>query len=157
MTGKQMAGWVLGAAALVFALGFLTQRGLTPSGATASEHEEVHSALDEQMEVLDKGMKKLRRSLRKDDELEASLAIVVEMQKAALDSKSETPPMIDKISEGDRASFAIGYRKEMANLVRTLLDMEIALLDGDSDKAQSIYESLKEIKKVGHEHYTQEG
>ncbi len=107
------------------------------------------------MATLDDGMKKLRRSLRKDDAWSESIETVLGMQHAAMESKALTPPMLSKVPQSDHAKFLGGYQKEMAILAMELLKLEIALLDRDADAAQVSYDKLREIKETGHKNFTE--
>jgi len=131
-------------------------RSYSPQSVRAEEGDKADTPMEKHMEVLDKGMKKLRRLLRKKDAREEALEYVVKMEDAALAAKLLTPPMMEKISTDDQEGFLTGYRKEMASVTIDLLEMEIALIDRDMDRAKQLYEKLKKLKKDGHEKYTED-
>jgi soluble cytochrome b562 len=108
------------------------------------------------MEVIEEGMKKLRRSLKKADENPASLEAIAKMQTAAVASKALTPAMAATLPEADRAKFAQAYRKDMAAMIADVCQMEIALLDGDNAKAQELHKKLGEHEDAGHKKYIKE-
>jgi soluble cytochrome b562 len=105
------------------------------------------------MEIIDEGLKKLRRTLRKPDTNKESLEIINQVQAAAVASKALTPAKAAKMPEAERQKFVAGYRKDMAAMIVQLLNMEIAVLDGNNDKANEIHKSMKQIEDEGHKKY----
>lgn len=130
----------------------------SPALATASQDESAvaETEMDRQMEIIEEGLKKLRRSLRKEEKNAESLEWIAKIQDASLKSKLETPKMAVKIPEDQRAKFVADYRKEMAVVVIRMCEMEIAVLDGDLDKAQGLYKQLKSLEDSGHEKFLEE-
>ena len=153
MAGTRLAGLLLTLAAVALALGVATWRDGSPASARAAE--EAVSALGTHMATLDDGMKKLRRSLRKDDAWQESIEMVIGMQHAAFEAKALLPPMLEKVAAGDRDQFLAGYRKEMAVLCMELLNLEISLLDRNAEAAQASYDKLREIKETGHKNFSE--
>ena len=128
------------------------------AAAPAAEKKEPKKAdteLAKQMEVIDQGMKKLRRSLRQKEQNAQSLELITQMQAAALACKAQTPVMTPTIPEAQRAKWLADYRKQMAQLLSEITNMEVALLDGDNEKAQQIHKKLGEMEDAGHEKFTQ--
>ena len=118
----------------------------------AQEHE--HSELEEQMEVVEHAVKKLRRSLRDVANLDESLALVVEMQRAAFDCKMLVPRMAAQVAEAERPAFEAAYRRMMVDLLVAQLELEAALLDGDADATQAAFARVREMEDTGHERFT---
>ncbi len=117
--------------------------------ASASKDTE----LAKQMEIIDEGLKKLRRTLRKPDQNKESLEIINQIQAAAVASKAQVPAKAAKMPEAERQKFVMAYRKDMAAMTVQLLNMEIAVLEGNNDKANEIHKSMKRIEDEGHEKY----
>jgi len=117
--------------------------------ASASKDTE----LAKQMEIIDEGLKKLRRTLRKPDQNKESLEIINQVQAAAVASKAQTPVKAAKMPEAERQKFVMAYRKDMAAMIVQLLNMEIAVLEGNNDKANEIHKSMKQIEDEGHKKY----
>lgn len=124
---------------------------------TKSEKKEkkADTELAKQMEKIDSAMKKLRRSLRQKEQNAQSLELVAQMQAAALACKGMTPAMAPTIPEAQRAKWLGDYRKQMAQLLSEMANLEVALLDGDNEKAQQIHKKLGEMEDAGHEKFTQ--
>ena len=54
------------------------------------------------------------------------------------------------------AKASASYRKMMGSLISTLAGMELAFLEGDMDKVKEIVESMREIKKEGHDKFMED-
>ncbi len=113
------------------------------------------SELNNEMEDMDEAMKKLRRSIRKAEQNEASLKLLTEIQLKAVSSKAMIPTKTAKMPEADRIKFVMAYRKEMAAVIIDLCQMEQALLDGDNAKAQEIYKAIGEREDKDHDQFMQ--
>jgi hypothetical protein len=110
--------------------------------------------LMQQMQVLKSGMKGLRRSLRDPENRAGSLATVLEMQVASQMAKTEVPVMTGSLAEAEREAFVAAYRADMVEMQKGLLDLELALLAGDDEKAAEVYQQLKDREDAGHERFT---
>src|SRR5688572_12939793 len=127
-----------------------------PAQPAAAEAKAEDTELAKQMEVIEDGMKKLRRTLRGAEGNADSLKTIGAMQAAAVASKELTPVMAAKVPEADRQEFLTDYRKEMVGMIGELCQMELAVLDGNHEKAQEIHKKLKDVEEAGHEKFTQE-
>jgi len=103
--------------------------------------------------VIDEGMKKLKRTLKKSDQNEASLKILAKVIEASNECKELCPAKAEKMPEAEKAKFIEGYRKAMATVIDTLEQMQKALQAGDNAKAIELQKSLKEQKEDGHDKY----
>lgn len=143
---------LLGLALLVGAPG-----GVAVSLAQDDEAKKASATKDtelaKQMEIIDEGLKKLRRTLRKPDQNKESLEIINQIQAAAVASKAQTPVKAAKLPDAERQKFVLAYRKDMAAMIVQLLNMEIAVLEGNNEKANEIHKSMKKIEDEGHEKY----
>lgn len=117
---------------------------------------DLDTELAKQMEVMDKGLKKLRRSLRKPESNADSLKTIEAVHKAAVKSKDMVPTMAAKMPEADRAKFVEGYKKEMEAVIKNLEAMQAAVKENKNDKAQELYTALKKQEDKGHEKYTEQ-
>src|SRR5215210_658471 len=70
-----------------------------------SKVKDLDTELAKQMEVIDEGMKKLRRTLRKAESNKESLEWIEKIDKAAAKSKDLVPALAAKKPEADRAKF----------------------------------------------------
>ena len=122
----------------------------------AAEEKKTKTGLDDQMENIDEAMSKLRRTIRKAELNNDSLKLLTDLQQAAVACKAMVPAKAAKLPESQRAPFIAAYRKDMAELVISLSQMEIAILNGDNTKAQDIYKQLKTMEDKGHDKYKEE-
>ena len=123
--------------------------------AKKAEVKVQKSELNSEMEDMDEAMKKLRRSIRKAEQNEASLKLLAEIQQKAVSSKGMIPTKTAKVPEADRAKFVLAYRREMAAVIIDLCQMEQALLDGDNAKAQEIYKAIGTREDKDHDQFMQ--
>ena len=135
-------------------------RAAAPAPAAAQEEKEkkvadLDTELAKQMEVIDGGMKKLRRSLRKPESNKESLETIEKVHAAAVKSKDMTPAMAAKIPEAKRAEWVAAYKKDMDAFIKSVGEMKAAVQAGQNDKAQDVYKTLKTQEDKGHEKYTE--
>jgi hypothetical protein len=123
--------------------------------APQDEHDET--PLAEAMEVVETAVGKLRRTLRDPAKNAESLALLVEADTAALACKGHTPSLTASLPEAEREAFVSAYRKQMAELLRGLLEVEIALLDGDGEAAKTALQLVREMEEPAHERFTDDG
>jgi hypothetical protein len=109
--------------------------------------------LSEQMEVMNDAYKAMRRET--DPAKGAELAR--KAQDAMVKGIVELPEMIVGMLDGpEKAKASAEYRKMMGNLIATLADMELAFLNNDMAKVKEIVESMRDIKKQGHDKFMEE-
>ena len=130
----------------------------TPSLAApfAPAQEPGEDALEDHMLLMESAMKRLRRSLRDPEKRDDSLGYLVKMQEAALAAKQLQPRMTAGVPEEERAAFLAAYRRDAAVLLRSLVELEIAVLEGDEAKAKELYDRLAELEETGHERFTED-
>lgn len=122
---------------------------LLPVTAVAQED----TPLAKQMEAMDDAYKAFRRE--KDPAKGAALAR--EAQDAALKGAAELPDLVKSMPDGDGKAIATAaYRKSMGKLFVTLCEVEEAFLAKDLEKVATLIETLKELKKEGHDQFMDE-
>ncbi len=146
--------WTLG---LVLAAVLLAPVTLNQMQSSAQAQDAGKDALHEAMSTIDRNLRLLRRSLRDKNKNAESLELIAKMQEAVVVSKSAIPPRAAKVAESERAAFLTGYRREMAELLALTAQLELAVLAGDNDKAQELYEKIKATEEPGHQKYAEEG
>jgi hypothetical protein len=123
------------------------------SPRAGAEEKKQKTELNKQMEVIDEGMKKLKRALRKPDQNAVSLQLITKIEEAAVACKGMTPSRATTLPSDQIPSFVVDYRKQMIALVESMCKMESALLDGDNKKAQAVYKELKTQEDDGHDKF----
>jgi soluble cytochrome b562 len=117
--------------------------------------KDLDTELAKQMEVIEEGMKKLRRTLRKAEDNPTSLEWIDKIDKAAVKSRDLIPAMAARIPEAERAKWVENYKKDMDTFIKSVAEMKAAVKDGKNDKAQEVYKTLKEHEDKGHQKYTE--
>ena len=128
--------------ALVSMMGFA---GLAPSYA------DDETPLGEEMSTLSSSLKKLRKAKTTEDKV----ALVHTAQEAALNSLKYLPIIFKEIKdEKEKAKATADYKMMSGQVYVKLCELELAYLAGDEEKADEIRGQLKDLKKEGHEKYT---
>jgi hypothetical protein len=152
MTRSLRLSFVLALVAIPFAAAAFAHR--TPDGAAPAAESQAEGKLEEVMQGLQAGHQRLGKALDKKD-VPAALGLVAEMQTSAHAAKHEVPGRAAEIKdEPAKAAFLLGYKKQIIELERVLLDIENALLDNKPEDAKKLSdEKLKALKKTGHDKY----
>lgn len=109
--------------------------------------------LAEQMDAMNDAYKAMRR----ETDPAKGAALAREAQDAMVKSIVELPEMVKAMPEGpEKAKASASYRKMMGNLIATLADMELAFLNNDMAKVKEIVESMRDLKKEGHDKFMDE-
>ena len=127
--------------------------------AGADEHEHEDLPIFKHMEKINDHYKRLRREARRKRFDESTVQRVISMQEHSLAALHvETIPMAENLgTSAEKKKMMNGYRRIQAELMKTLVDLEIALREDRKDDAAEIISSLAEIKKKGHDKYTDDG
>jgi hypothetical protein len=129
----------------------------TPAAAKAEEPGKVKKTeLHEHMEAIEDAMKKLRRTIRKADAPAESLELITRIEQEAFVCKGMVPSRAATLPEAERQKFLNAYRKDMAGFISQVLQMESAVLDGDPEKAMTVYKGLKTVEDDSHDKYMQQ-
>lgn len=114
---------------------------------------EEDTQLGKQMESMNDAYK----AFRKETDPVKGATQAREAQKYALQSVSEIPALIKEMPEGpDKEKATLAYRKMIGKLYVSLCEVEEAFVNGKLDEVVKIVDSLKEMKKQGHEKFMKE-
>jgi DNA-binding transcriptional regulator LsrR (DeoR family) len=121
-------------------------------GLLAPVHaDDDETPLGEQMDVLSGSLKKLRKAETAAEKVE----LVHSAQKATLKSLEFSPMIFKDIKdEKEKAKATADYKRLIGLTYAKLCELEMAYLAGDEEKADAIKGELKDLKKDGHEKYT---
>jgi hypothetical protein len=110
--------------------------------------------IEDSMQVLQASTKRIEKALQKDD-LVTVADVVLRMQSAVWEAKTKEPEKGSAITDAtEKAAFLLAFRKELIQLEKHLLDLELAALDGKVDDAKRVFEqNIKPMKKAGHARY----
>jgi len=120
-----------GAATLVVPVPTSVQEPAAAADDAAASNDEQ---LDEVMKSINKNYRVVRLFLRK-PEGDAPLESVYEMQQACMTAKGLKPSIFEKVPAERREEFVTEYKKSMNQFLRTMLDMEDAMLVKDWEGA----------------------
>lgn len=121
---------------------------LAPAPAQADD-----TPLAEQMDVLNDAYKALRRT---DDAAEGA-KLAREAQAAMVKAFAMTPAFVEKGGHADGKEKAMAvYRKQIAELLVVLCDIEAAFVAEDLDKVKELIDPLRESKKKGHDEFMED-
>jgi soluble cytochrome b562 len=130
-------------------LGCVAGMMLVPTKMLAEED----TPLGKQMEAMNDAYK----AFKKETDPVKGAALAREAQTAALKSAAETPKMLKEMPEGaEKAKASAAYRKMMGKLYVSLCEVEEAFINGKIDEVAKIMDTLKEMKKAGHEKFVKE-
>lgn len=121
--------------------------------AVAPAQADDDTPLAQQMDALNDAYKAFRRT---DDAAEGA-KLAREAQEAVIKGLTMTPEFVEKGGHADGKEKAMAsYRKQMAQLIVILCDVEAAFLAEDLDKVKELIDPLKESKKQGHNEFIEE-
>lgn len=118
----------------------------------AAESDEDH-ALHESMETMQRNLKALRKLMRDPAQKDEALKAVREMEAAVLVGLAHVPKPLKELAGSELLAHDVDYKRRMASVYTTLLDMELALDKGDGDALKTLYRALGGQKKEGHQIY----
>ena len=97
------------------------------------------------------------KSFRKESDPAKGAAQAREAQELILQGIAELPSMLAKMPDGPAKSKAVAeYRKMMGKLFVVLCEVEEAFLAGKIDEVAKLVESIKEMKKEGHNRFMED-
>jgi soluble cytochrome b562 len=119
----------------------------------ATAESEKSTVLHDQMEAMNDAFKAFRRET---DPVKGA-AQAREAQVATIKSAAEVPELVNAMPEGpEKAKAQVEYRKMMAKLLVALCEVEEAFLNGKVEDVAKIVDTLKEMKKAGHDKFMEE-
>lgn len=144
-----MKRWMMG----VLLLGLIAAP-LSMSNLMAEE--EKHAPLEDQMSAINSGYKVLRRSARKGEFSDADVQAVAKMVINAAAAMHEKVPVIEKAPEAGRKAMYMEYKKQMGEMTKKLIDLELLILAGKNKEAAKLAGTLGDDKKKGHDKFTED-
>jgi bacterioferritin (cytochrome b1) len=107
--------------------------------------------LAEEMDFLSGSLKKLRKAETAAEKVD----LVHAAQKSTIKSLQYSPMVFKDIKdEKEKAKATADYKRLIGLTYAKLCELEMAYLAGDEEKADEIKGELKDLKKDGHEKYT---
>jgi hypothetical protein len=126
------------------------------AGQEPTETAEELSPLEEAMNGLKQGMRALRRGLGDQETATAGLEIVRRMQEHALSAMHHCPPPLTDVDADGAAKWDINFKRMQLMVCDTLLQLELAIVEGRLADAKALYGKLNDLKGKGHDTYDPE-
>jgi len=98
-------------------------------------------------------MRGLRKSLGAEDTKAVAMEHAEAIKGLTLEALPHSPPAPEGSSDAEQLQWRIGFERKMLAVADTMLQLELALADGDLETAQDLYRAAGGIKKEGHETY----
>lgn len=86
----------------------------------------------------------------KKPEGDAPMASITEAAVAMIEAKKHAPLATARQPEGKQKQFVKNFQIEINKVLRNILDLEDAMLNGDNKAAEKILGGMKDIEKAGH-------
>ncbi|MEI7864685.1 MAG: cytochrome b562 [Chthoniobacterales bacterium] len=112
--------------------------------------EEEESAVDQQMKVMGRGMKKLSVQLADSAEKDASLEVIARIRKAVAEARNLQPSGAEERQGEEREAYMKTYLQGLEELDEKFATMEKAVADGDAAAAQKAFDDANALKKKYH-------
>jgi len=127
--------------------------GLIALSLPLQAEEKEATPLGKQMDAMNDAFK----IFRKETDPVKGAAQAREAQQAALKSLLEIPERVKAMPEGpEKAKAVVAYHKMLGRLYVTLCEVEDAFLNGKMDEVAKMVDSIKEMKKSGHDQFMEE-
>lgn len=115
--------------------------------------EKDQTGLGKHMEAMNDAFKAFRRET---DAVKGAIQARA-AEDAVLKGMAEVPERVKEMPEGpDKVKALVNYRKMTGKLYVTLCEVEEAFLNGKIEDVAKIVDSLKELKKEGHQKFMKE-
>ena len=123
------------------------------SGFIGSEHSD--SPLEEIMEQMKDHMRAVRKSIPEVEQHAKCIKDIQAMQQLAIDALPYCPDYPGEAGL-EKAKYEINFKRQLLVVADTLLELELALHEGDIEAANAHYKSLRNAKESSHEIYDPE-
>lgn len=122
-------------------------------GMLAPVHaDDDETPLGKEMEIVSGSLKKLRKAETTDEKV----TLVQAAQASTIKSLEYLPYIFKDLKDAkEKAKATADYKMLIGQTYVKLCQLELAYLAGDEDKADEIKGELKDLKKEGHEKYTE--
>lgn len=142
-----------GAAFLVAAASPQPTTEASQEGSERAPAAQEENPLHDSMETMQRNLKALRKLMRDPAKKDEAIAAVQEMEGAVLLGLANVPKPVKELAGSALLAHDVDYKRRMATVYTTLLDMELALDKGDDDALKTLYRALGGQKKEGHQIY----
>ena len=139
----------------LFIAGVLTAGFTAMTFAQDPGHEHSDSPLEEIMEQMKDHMRAVRKSIPEVEQHAKCIKDIQAMQQLAIDALPYCPDYPGEAGL-EKVKYEINFKRRLLTVADTLLELELALHEGDIEAANAHYKSLRNAKESSHEIYDPE-
>lgn len=143
----------------LIALLLLAPLGL--GGMSLIPQDPVEEAVEEEgplhdiMEGMKDHMRALRRQLGEEGDKAEAMRHAETLKDLALQALPHCPAPKDGLSAAEQLAWRVGYERKLLQVADGMLQMQVAIQEGDLEAAKNFYRIAGEKKKEGHDTYDQ--
>ncbi|MCS6244316.1 MAG: hypothetical protein H2172_10730 [Opitutus sp.] len=126
---------------------------VTLHAADQPQADSEDSELGDAMSAMNSAFKKLKRQVADPAQNEASLALVVKLRKACVDSTQHVPIKVGRLPAAEQAAAKLAYQDKMQKLLATMDELAAALKAGKNDVAANLLKELHDQEEAGHKEF----
>jgi len=139
----------------IFIAGILTAGFTAMTFSQDPGHEHSDSPLEEIMEQMKDHMRAVRKSIPEVEQHPKCINDIQAMQQLAIDALPYCPDYPGEPGV-EKNKYEINFKRRLLTVADTLLQLELALHEGDIEAANAHYKSLRNAKESSHEIYDPE-
>jgi len=125
----------------------------TALSAQPPQQDRETTALGKKMREINGILRQLGKGIADESMTQDNAAKILRLQALAVEAKSETPALLAKMADDERAEALVGYRVQMNVLLAGLIELENAVLKHETKDAEKALRALNEAKAEGHGEY----
>jgi hypothetical protein len=132
--------------------------GFTVNSRPSESSPVVDGALHDHMEAVRDNTRALLRAAAEPATQADALKAVAELQKHIVEAKNLAPDSAANIAEADRPAYLLDFRRSLAEVLKELADIELAVIGNKNDEAvKRIRENLVRMRDEAHEKFNVDG
>ena len=118
----------------------------------------ANTPLSGHMGELERVLKAVNAAIEADEGLAVQVPEVCKVQKTWVDAKTLTPKMLEEMEPGKKRDKALlEFRVQMQDVLRSLLDLELALVQEDGKKTKKALREIAKLESGGHGKFREMG
>jgi soluble cytochrome b562 len=121
-----------------------------------NSHAELNTPLSKEMKTMGRNYKQLKGQIADASKKDSTLAMLGEMVKAAEKARTLDPKKTEEIPADKRGQFLADYQKAIDELIAGIHKVEAAIAAGNTKEAATLFASLNNMKRHGHERFSSE-
>jgi len=132
--------------------------GFTMGSRPSESSRAADGALHDHMEAIRDHTRALLRAAADPATQVDALKAVAELQKHIVEAKNLAPDSAANVAEADRPAYLLDFRRSLAEVLRELAEIELAVIANKNDDAvKRIRENLVKMRDEAHEKFNVDG